>query len=77
MLHQLDHPTKIEGQVDHFPEVLKHFDDRRLIEATERYMRLAFSGPKATWDNSAERARMCKAECERRQVYVYRRLRAS
>lgn len=77
MLHQLDHPTKLEGQVDHFPEVLKHFDERRLIETTEKYMRLAFTGPKAPWDNSAERARMCKAECKRRHLGNYGRLRAS
>ena len=72
MPHQSKHPTHIDGQVDHFPEVLKHFDDGRLIETTRKYMHMAFDGPKAAWDNSLERAKMCKAECNRRHLSVSR-----
>ena len=58
----------IERPVDHFPEVLKHFSDVRLIEMTCVYIHRANQESKPPWDNAVERAAMCRAECARRRL---------
>ena len=59
---------EIEGAVDHFPSVLTHLSDRNLIAITRCYLRRAQEDGKSPWDDCAERAAVCRAECARRRL---------
>lgn len=55
--------------MNHFPDVLAHCSDMRLIEMTCSYIYMANERPDAPWDYYFERAAMCLAECSRRMLH--------
>ena len=54
------------ASVDHFPDVLKHFDENRLLGITCHYLRLA--GDPSVSQHLAHRAEICLEECKRRAI---------
>ena len=68
----IEEPDIVTNQIDHFPNLLKHFNNQRLMETTRDYIRRARDGVKTKWDDCEERAAMCQAECERRNLPGFR-----
>ena len=62
--------SMLDKQVDHFPGVVKHCDDRQLAGLTKEYSQRAAEGPKSAWDDCRERAAVCRAECRRRNLKI-------
>jgi len=56
------------SEVNHFPRVLKHFDDKTLVKTTLHYVWRAYGGPEGTGKDYVDRAELCKAECRRRGI---------
>jgi hypothetical protein len=56
------------ASVDHFPNLLKHFDENRLLGITRHYIRLADDGPEVASQCLAQRAEICLQECKRRAI---------
>jgi len=54
--------------VDHFPGLLKHFDEDRLLGITRHYIRLADDGSDLASQYLAQRAEICLQECKRRAI---------
>ena len=54
--------------VDHFPDLLKHFDENRLLGITRHYIRLADDAPEVASQYLAQRAEICLQECKRRAI---------
>jgi hypothetical protein len=54
--------------IDHLPAMLKHFDDGRLLDMTRRSVQAAERRSAAEGDYCAERAEICRRECERRGI---------
>ena len=52
--------------VDHFPNVLKHFSDERLLKLTIQFVHVAQDGSADRFIH--ERTAMCQQECERRGI---------
>lgn len=52
--------------VDHFPGVLKHFSEERLVEITCLYVQAVDEGRVDAY--TSERAAMCRYECEQRVI---------
>ena len=59
---------RIEGEVDHFPHVLTHLSDQKLIAFTRTCVGRAQEGAKTPWDDCAKRLAMCRAECAKRRL---------
>jgi len=57
-------PAEKYAPVDHFPVVLEHFSEERLLEATRLYVQAVEEG--RADGCTCERATMCCHECERR-----------
>ena len=56
--------------VDHFPGVLEHFSEERLVETTCLYVQAVDEGRADAY--TRERAAMCRHECERRGIHSSR-----
>ena len=56
------------ASVDHFPDLLKHCDENRLLGITRHYIRLADHGPGVGSQFLAQRAEICLRECKRRAI---------
>jgi predicted methyltransferase len=56
------------SSVDHFPDLLKHFDENRLLGITRHYIRLADAGSEVASQHLAQRAEICLQECKRRAI---------
>jgi len=58
------------SSVDHFPDLMKHFDENRLLGITRHYIQLANDGPDLVSQYLAQRAQICLRECIRRAIEV-------
>jgi hypothetical protein len=52
--------------VDHFPNMLKHFSDERLLRFTIHFVQMTQDGSEDSF--ACDRAALCQHECERRGI---------
>ena len=54
------------ASIDHFPDLLKHFDETRLLSITRHCLRLVDDASASQY--LAQRAEICLEECKRRAI---------